>query len=151
MDELKNDENIIDDQYLTFIINGDEYGLEISYVMGIIKMVPITKVPQTPDYIEGLINLRGELIGVIDVRKRFNMPTREYDDLTCIIYISYSDYILGMIVDDVLDTVTIAEEHICPPPSVKLSYANQFIRNIGQLADGKIKLLIDLERFLAQD
>ena len=142
--------NAMKDQYLTFTIENEDCGIEIAYVNQIIKMVPITRVPHMPNFIEGLINLRGELIGVISVRKRFGMPQIEYDDSTCIIVITIEDYNLGMIVDAVQETVIIEGENITEPPTAKLNNINQFIRNIGKV-DGKIKLLIDIEKFLAQD
>ena len=138
------------DQYLTFEIDGEDYGVEIAYVKEIIKMERITAVPEMPNFIEGLINLRGELIGVLDVRKRFGMPEIEHDEETCIIVIVYGEYILGMVIDRVLETVTIDSDMISPPPSAKLNYANQFIRNIGTVGTS-VKLLIDIERFLSQD
>jgi len=138
------------DQYLTFEVDGEDYGVEIAFVKEIIPMEKITPVPEMPNFIEGLINLRGELIGVLNVRKRFSMPEIEYDEETCIIVMVYGEYTLGMIIDRVLETVTIDGNMISPPPSAKLRYANQFIRNIGTVG-GSVKLLIDIERFLSQD
>lgn len=143
-------EDTIKDQYLTFEIDGEDYGIEIARVQEIIPMQAITKVPEMPDYIEGITNLRGDLIGVLDVRKRFGKPPKEYDEATCIIVLICTDYFLGMIVDAVKETATIPEANIIPPPSVKLSRHNQFIRNIGKMGD-EVLLLLDLEKFLAQD
>ncbi|MCL2386778.1 MAG: chemotaxis protein CheW [Defluviitaleaceae bacterium] len=148
-DEERHDDTI-KDQYLTFAIEDEDYGVEIAYVKEIVKMQAITKVPEMPNFIEGIINLRGDLIGVLDVRKRFGKPSKEHDEETCIIVIIYSDYTLGMIVDAVQETAIIPEDRIAPPPSAKLSFANQFIRNIGKVGDD-VKLLLDVERFLAQD
>jgi len=140
------------DQYLTFAIEDEDYGIEIVYVKEIIKMQAITRVPEMPNYIEGITNLRGDLIGVLDVRKRFNMSSKEHDDETCIIVIVHSDYgQLGMIVDAVQETVIITQDKVAPPPNAKLNYANQFIRNIGRIGEDDVKLLVDVERFLAQD
>lgn len=148
--EEERHDDTIKDQYLTFAIEDEDYGVEIAYVKEIIKMTSITKVPEMPDFIEGLINLRGDLIGVLDVRKRFNKPPKEHDEETCIIVVVFGDYTLGMIVDAVQETAIIPEDRISPPPSAKLSYANQFIRNIGKVGE-EVKLLMDVERFLAQD
>lgn len=145
-----NIEDTLRNQYLTFKIEDEDYGVEIAYVKEIIKMRPIIKVPEMPKFIEGITNLRGDLIGVLDVRTRFGKPTKEHDEETCIIVTSYGEYTLGMIVDAVQETAIIKEEDIAPPPSAKLSYANQFIRNIGKVGD-QVKLLLDVERFLAQD
>lgn len=143
--------DLIKDQYLTFRIEDEDYGVEIACVKEIIKMEAIRKVPEMPMYIEGIINLRGDLIGVLDVRKRFGKPAKEYDEETCIIVIIHEDYgALGIIVDAVQETATIPESKISPPPSAKLSYQNQFIRNLGKVGDD-VKLLLDVDRFLAQE
>ncbi|MCL2216496.1 MAG: chemotaxis protein CheW [Defluviitaleaceae bacterium] len=156
MAEIQNlfDEDVRDDtikdQYLTFTIEDEDYGVEVAHVKEIIKMRAITKVPEMPNYVEGILNLRGDLIGVIDVRKRFGKPTKEHDVETCIIVVVYNEYTLGLIVDAVQETTTIPEDYIAPPPSAKLNFANQFIRNIGKVGDD-VKLLMDVERFLFQE
>ncbi|MCL2603927.1 MAG: chemotaxis protein CheW [Defluviitaleaceae bacterium] len=148
-------DDTIKDQYLTFAIDNEDYGVGISNVKEIVGMDTITKVPEMPDFVEGIINLRGELIGVLDVRKRFNIPPKEYDEETCIIVI-IADKVeeglgkLGFIVDAVRETAIIPEDKISPPPNARLRSVNQFIRNIGRVGD-EIKLLLDLEKFLAQD
>jgi len=148
--EEKEADLTIKDQYLTFTIGEEDFGVEVAYVKEIIKMRAITKVPEMPGFIEGIINLRGDLIGVLDVRKRFGMPTKEYDVETCIIVIVYNAYTLGLIVDAVQETTNIPASRIAPPPSAKLSFSNQFVRNIGKVGDD-VKLLLDIERFLMQD
>jgi purine-binding chemotaxis protein CheW len=140
----------IKDQYLTFEIDGEDFGIEISTVSELIPMQPITKVPEMPYYIEGITSLRGDLIGVLDVRKRFGKPPKDYDEATCIVVIMYEDYLLGLIVDAVKETTTIPEANITAPPSAKLSRSNMFIRNIGRV-DDSVRLLLDLEKFLTQD
>lgn len=142
--------DIMKNQFLTFAIDNEDYGIEIAYITSIIQMQDITKVPDMPDYIVGITNLRGDLIGVIDVRRRFRKPPKDYDDLSCIIVIEWNGDILGLIVDSVKDTDTIENENIISPPSAKLSYHNQFVRNIGKVGKS-VRLLLDLERFLAQD
>jgi len=150
MYEEKTQDDTIKDQYLTFVIEDEDYGVEVAYVKEIIKMKTITKVPEMPSFVEGIINLRGDLIGVLDVRKRFGKPTKEHDVETCIIVVIYNEYTLGMIVDAVQETTIIPEERISAPPSAKLSFANQFIRNIGKVGDS-IKLLLDVEKFLLHE
>jgi purine-binding chemotaxis protein CheW len=148
-------DDTIKNQYLTFAVEDEDYGVEIANVKEIVPMSAITKVPEMPDFIEGIINLRGELIGVLDVRKRFGIPPKEYDEETCILVI-IGDKIqeglgkLGLIVDAVRETAIIPENKKAPPPSARLRNINQFIRNIGTVGD-EIKLLLDLEKFLMQD
>lgn len=147
---LFEDEDTTKDQYLTFEIDNEDYGIEIANIKEIISICPITKVPHTPNYVKGIINLRGDIIIVIDVRKRFSKEERPYDELTCIVVIEYLQYSLGLIVDNVKEVMFIDESNVIPPPNAKLSYNNQFIKNIGRI-DEKVKLLLDLDRFLAQD
>lgn len=138
------------DQYLTFEIDNEEYAVGIAYVKEIINMLPITKVPETPDYVEGIINLRGDIAPVINVRKRFLKQPKEFDEQTCIVFVMYKEYYLGLIADAVKEVIYIEEEFIVPPPSAKLSYYNQFIKSIGKVGT-KVKLLLDLDRFLLQE
>jgi len=144
-------EDIMKDMFFIFEIDNEDYGVEVANVKEIISMSEqkITSVPQMPDFIEGIINLRGDLIGVLDVRKRFGKETKDYDENTCVVVIMYNNYHLGLIVDGVKATQTIKPENVTAPPNAKLNSYNQFIRNIGQTADG-VKLLLDMERFLEQ-
>lgn len=143
------EQDTIKDMFFIFEIDGEDYGVEVSNVKEIISVPKITKVPQLPNFIEGIINLRGDLIGVLDVRKRFGKEPKEYDEETCIVVIIYNQYTLGLIVDSVKAAHTIDPENVAPPPNAKLNSYNQFIRNIGKVGDG-VKLLLDLEKFLEQ-
>ncbi|NLM79860.1 MAG: purine-binding chemotaxis protein CheW, partial [Clostridiales bacterium] len=105
-------EQIVDDdpqdgRYLTFSLDSECYGIEIKYVTEIIGIQPITEVPEMPEYIKGIINLRGRIIPVMDVRLRFKKPFREYDERTCIIVIEIRDIVLGLIIDRVSEVLTI--------------------------------------------
>jgi purine-binding chemotaxis protein CheW len=142
-------EDTTKDLYMTFNIDSEVYGIEIASVKEIIEVVPITRVPGTPDYVEGIINLRGDIIGVLDVRKRFRKASKAYDAQTCIIVVEHKDFVLGLIVDSVNEVLTIEEDHINSPPSAKLNHHNQYIRNIGTWQNGVI-LLLDLEKLLHQ-
>ncbi len=149
-DQVVVENDSIKNRYLTFTIDNDEYGIEISKILDVINMKPVTKVPQNPDYIEGIINLRGDIIGILNVRKRFLKPYKEPDDFTCIVVIEHGGYELGLIVDNVNDVLTIDEDNISPPPNAKLNHYNRYIRNIGRHED-KIKLLLDLDKLLTTD
>ena len=151
--ELTNDSYVDEttkDQYLTFEIDGEDFGVSISDIKEIISICPITLVPETPEYVEGIINLRGDIIPVIEVRKRFGKPTKEYDNHTCIVVVEHNQFTSGLIVDSVKEVMFIDSTNVLPPPSAKLNHHNQFVRNIGRVADG-VKLLLDLEKFLHQD
>jgi len=137
------------DRYLTFSIDDEYYGIGIANVKGIEPYTKITRIPHNPDYVEGIFNLRGDIIGVLNIRKRFFKPDKEPDDFTCIIVIEYDSYTLGLIVDSVNDVATIEERNISSPPSAKLNHYNQFIRNIGRI-DKEVILLLDLEKLLLE-
>ena len=135
------------DLYLAFVIEDEQYAVEVSSIKEIIGVVPITAVPQTEGYIRGIINLRGDIIPVIDMRNRFMKPEMEYDDQTCIVVALFQEHILGLIVDQIIGVYNLDADKIAPPPNANLSFANQFVKNIGHKEDG-ILLLMDLEKVL---
>ena len=110
------DEDTQKNRFLTFMVDSESYGLEISVVTEIIGIQEITKIPETPDYIKGVINLRGRVIPVMDVRLRFRKPPLEYDDRTCIVVVDMKNLSVGLIVDSVSEVLTIQEGDIVPPP-----------------------------------
>ena len=150
MEDIDSAADTMKDMFFIFEIDDEDYGVEVANVKEIISMQNITRVPQMPSFIEGITNLRGDLIGVLDVRKRFGKPPKEYDEQTCIVVIEFNQYTLGLIVDGVKATQTIESENVSPPPNAKLNNYNQFIRNIGKVGNS-VKLLLDLERFLSQE
>ena len=133
--------------YLTFEIGGEDYSIAVTSVKEIILYTAITIVPQTEEFVKGIINLRGDIIPVVSVRKRFGLPELEPDAETCIVVIFYEDYSIGLLVDCVRGVMSIPEEQISSPPSAHLSYVNAFIKNIGKTEDG-IRLLLDLDKLL---
>ena len=145
---LNYSEDTTRDKFLTFMVDSEEYGIEIAKIREIISITKITKVPESPDYVKGIINLRGDIVPVLDVRTRFGKPTKTHDALTCIVVIEYSDYKIGLIVDSVNEVTYIDERNILPPPSSKINYYNQFVRNIGLIGES-VKLLLDLDRLMA--
>lgn len=136
-------------RFLTFPLGAESYGIEIRYVTEIIGMQPITKVPELPDYIKGIINLRGKIIPVMDVRIRFRKEFKEYNDRTCVIVIDVNDISIGLIVDSVSEVIAIPEEDIVPPPKLQKT-GNQYIKGIGKIAN-EVKLLLDCEQLLHED
>ena len=153
----KNDEDIggsISDttknRYLSFAIGEENFGMEIECVKEIINTFDITPVPHTQDYIKGIMNLRGDIIPVIDVRTRFLMEPKAYDELTCIVVLEQKDGNIGLIIDSVNEVKYISEQNISPPPAAKLNYVNQFIKNLGR-SDERVILLIETQRLLYDD
>ncbi len=143
-------EDTTKDRYLTFEIDNEEYGVDISNVIEIITMSAITWVPETPDFLKGVINLRGSIVPVIDARLRFKKPEKEYDSLTCIIVVEYENYTVGVIVDTVNEVMFIPEDKISLPPNAKLKYQNKFIKSIGKVGK-EVQLLLDVDKFLFLD
>ena len=132
-------------RFLTFNLGEEVYGIEIEYVTEIIGLQQITKIPEVADYIKGIINLRGKIIPVIDMRLKFNKEPIEYDDRTCIVVVDTQDVIVGLIVDKVAEVMTIDDENIAPPPSYKSGIRNRYIRGIGKIGD-EVKLLLDCKK-----
>ncbi|WEK54651.1 MAG: chemotaxis protein CheW [Candidatus Cohnella colombiensis] len=133
-------------KYLTFQLEQVFYGIEIKNVTEIIGIQNITEVPEMPDFIRGIINLRGNIIPVMDVRLRFKKDFREYNDRTCIIVIDIMDISIGLIVDSVSEVLTIPEEGINPPPEVH-NISSRYIKAIGKV-DQNVKLILDCEKLL---
>lgn len=137
-------------RYLTFSLEGEIFGLEIKYVTEIIGMQMITKMPEVPIYLKGIINLRGKIIPVVDVRLLFNKPEIAYDDRTCIVVVDIDSVLVGLIVDNVDEVLNIGDDLVAPPPSTKTGFENRFMKGIGK-ANGKVQLLLDCERLLKRE
>lgn len=131
-------------KYLTFQLGSDIFGIEIKFVTEIIGIQSITYVPQVPSYVKGIINLRGKIIPVIDMRLKFKKPVIEYDDRTCIIVIEIENISIGLIVDRVTEVLNISDDSIVPPPNYKSGYQNKYINGIGKVGND-IKMLLDCE------
>ena len=137
------------DKYVTFKSGNEYFGLKIEYVNEIIVFQEITEIPESEDYIKGLINLRGKIIPVIDVRIRFKQEPFEYNDRTCIIVINYKDIVVGLIVEKIAEVVEIPEENILPSPTIGKAdkSQNKYVYAIGKVGDAG-KLLLDPDRLL---
>ncbi len=138
------------DRYLTFILESECYGIEIKYVTEIIGLQAITVIPELPEYVKGIINLRGKIIPVIDVRLRFKKVAKEYNDRTCVIVVDISNLSIGLIVDSVAEVLTIPEQDIVEPPQVNKEANNRYIKKIGKVGTA-VKLLLDCERLLSEN
>ena len=136
-------------KYVTFKSGNEYFGLKIEYVSEIIGFQEITEIPESEDYIKGLINLRGKIIPVIDVRIRFKQEPFEYTDRTCIIVISFNNLTVGLIVEKIAEVVEIQEENIIPSPSIGRAdkSQNKYVYAIGKVGDD-VKLLLDPDRLL---
>jgi len=137
-------EDIMQGKYLTFLVGDVGYGIEISYVVEIISVQDITLVPHTHTYVKGIINLRGNVVPVIDMGMRFGGEEVVYTDLTCIIVLSMDDMSVGILVDGVQDVTDIEDENIQDPPTTTgNAIKNHFIKAVG-ISAGEVKQLIDV-------
>jgi len=147
---LEEEEDTQKGKFLTFILGDEFYGIGIEFVTEIIGILPITEVPELPTYIRGIINLRGKIIPVMDIRLRFKKPFLEYNERTCIIVIDILDNSVGLIVDSVAEVTNISEENIVAPPSLNTGFSNTYIKGIGKV-NNDVKLLLDCEKLLSKD
>jgi purine-binding chemotaxis protein CheW len=138
------------DKFLTFEIGAETYGIDILFVTEIVSLQPITELPEFPDYIKGIINLRGRIIPVMDVRLMFKQAARDYNERTCIIIVNSGTTNLGLIVDTVTEVLTIPERSIVALPSLQKEAANRYIKAIGTVED-QMKLLLNCDQLLSPE
>jgi len=136
-------------KYLTFKLAGEVYGLGILKVREIVKIMDITAVPQMPNFAKGVVNLRGKVIPVIDMRLKFGLTEATYDDETCIIVVNVARE-MGVIVDTVEEVLDIGEEQIEPPPTVGSQVDTRFILGMGKVGE-RVSILLDIDRILDGD
>ncbi|GAA0178110.1 chemotaxis protein CheW [Clostridium sediminicola] len=136
-------------KFLTFSLDKESYGIEILYVTEIVGIQSITEVPELPDYIKGIINLRGKIIPVMDVRLKFKKSSKEYNDRTCIIVIDLDELSIGLIVDSVSEVLAIPDDDIIPPPNLN-KQGKKYIKSIGKTGNN-VTLILDCERLLEEE
>ncbi|WP_101697645.1 chemotaxis protein CheW [Clostridium minihomine] len=148
IDFLEEDNQEIEGKYLTFWLESQLFGVPISDVVQIIGMQEITPVPDSPAYAKGVINLRGNIIPLIDIRLRFGKPSLEYGERTCIIVTKLEENYIGFLVDSVNEVSVIEDENISAPPVVVSGHsANAYLTGVGKLHD-KVVLLVDPKKIL---
>ncbi len=141
-------------KYLTFSLAEEEYGISILKIKEIIGMMPITTVPQTPEFVKGVINLRGKVIPVIDLRLRFGMEPIDYTERTCIIVVEIEGYAgtiqIGIVVDAVSEVLTIKGEDIEETPTFGTKLNTDYILGMAKM-EGGVKILLDIDRVLSAE
>jgi purine-binding chemotaxis protein CheW len=143
------DADSMEGMYLTFDLAEEGYGLEIRHVVQIIGIQTVTKVPDMPEHVIGVVNLRGKVIPIIDVRLRFRLASREFDDRTCIIVVDVQGSSVGLVVDKVSEVVAIPEQDIEPSPAAGQNRA-QYIQGMGKL-NNQVKILLDIEQLISSE
>lgn len=147
---LQEEEDTQKGKHLTFLIGKELYGLEIKYVTEIIGLQPITQIPELDSYMKGIINLRGKIIPVMDVRLKFRKEEKEYNDRTCIVVIDIKEMSIGLIVDNVSEVMSITDDNISLPPDSRTGFHNRYIKGIGKMGN-EVVLLLDAQKLLSSD
>lgn len=138
-------------KYLTFFLGDEEYGLEILKVHEIIGLLPITRVPRTPSFIRGVVNLRGRVIPTVDLRLKFGMEAKDATEETCIVVVQAAETQIGVIVDRVNEVLDIADTDVEDAPTFGSDVDTSYLLGIAKTG-GRVRLLLDIERVLsAQD
>ena len=135
-------------EFLTFTIDGEEYGIDILKVKEIRAYENVTKIVNTPPFILGVINLRGYIVPIVDMRVKFNLRIEAYGQFTVVIVLTIAGRLIGMVVDGVSDVVSLATEQILPAPRLGAIQDVRYVIGVGAI-DGRMILLIDLERWLS--
>ena len=141
-------------KYLTFALGNEEYSVPVLKVREIIKIMDITAVPQVPDYVKGVVNLRGKVIPVVDLRLKFGFPAQDYTERTCIIVVEVAlatgARMMGIIVDHVSEVLNVAAEQIEQTPEFGDEIQTDYMKGIAKV-QGQVKILLDLDRVLGVD
>ncbi len=137
-------------QLVSFKIGSEEFGVDILKVQEINRMVEITKVPQAPSYVEGVINLRGRVIPIVDLRKRFNLEVKDHDKNTRIVVVDIGGNIIGMVVDSVSEVLRLPADTIEPPPEIATGINSDYIKGVAKLED-RLLIFLDLSKVIDLD
>ena len=145
VEEVETDQDLM--QLVTFSIGEEEFGVNILQVQEIIRTMEITNVPRAPDFVEGVINLRGKVIPIVDMRSRFGLENKEHDKYTRIIVVEFEMIIVGFVVDSVSEVLRIPASSVQPPPPVVAGLDSDYIDGVGKLED-RLLILLDLDSLL---
>jgi purine-binding chemotaxis protein CheW len=152
--EITKRKTMIGSRFLSFVLHDEEYCIEILKIKEIMGMTEITMIPQTPEFIKGVINLRGRIIPIIDLRLKFTLPEKEYTDRTCILIVELTYEgeltLMGVVVDTIQEVVNIPEEKIARVPYINAKIKSEYIRGIAEAGD-KIKIVLDITRVLTDE
>ncbi len=134
-------------QMVSFNIGNEEFGVDILKVQEINRMVEITKVPQAPSYVDGVINLRGKVIPIVDLRKRFNLEPKEHDQNTRIVVVDINSRTIGLVVDAVSEVLRLEANTIEPPPEIVTGINSKYIKGVAKLED-RLLMFLDLTKVI---
>lgn len=137
-------------KFLTFRLHNEEYAIEILTVREIIGAQPITEIPRSPDFLKGVINLRGRIIPIVDLRTKFGFPEKEYNKETCIIVVLIEKIIAGIVVDAVSEVIDIEADSFGPAPSIGDTSTNEFVTGLAKIRD-RLIILLDPKEILSPE
>lgn len=149
-DKIKSNHSSDKGMYVTFIVDNETYGIDVNRVQEIIGMIPISHIPNSADYLKGVINLRGKVVPVIDVRIKFHMKVRDYDSTTVILIVELKDNSIGLIVDSVADVMDIPNTSLHDYSSADAKIKSSSIRSIASMNDNLI-LILDLDKMIEDE
>jgi len=139
-----------EEQMVTFSLGSEEFGVDIMKVQEIIRIPPVTRVPKARSYIEGVINLRGNVIPIVNLRSRFGMPPGEETDLSRIVVLQIDSKVFGVMVDSVTEVLWLDSEAIEPPPPIALGMDSNYIRGVGKIGE-RLLILLKLDQLMGGD
>ncbi|MCW2276693.1 chemotaxis protein CheW [Heliophilum fasciatum] len=148
MNEYQGDSGVI--QLVVFGLGSEEYGVPITQVQEINRLTAPTKIPQAPSFVEGIINLRGKIIPVIDLKKRFQLPWADYSDSTRIIVINIAEHTVGIIVDAVTEVLRLPLQSVEHPPSMIGGISAEYLYGVGKIGE-RLLLLLEIDKILSKD
>ena len=136
------------DEFLAFTLGGEEYGINILRVQEIRGYEPVTRIANAPDFIKGVVNLRGTIVPIVDMRIKLGLGSPTYDPLTVVIILNIAGRVVGMVVDSVSDVTTLSAEQLKPAPEINTSFDNDFLIGLGTLGD-RMLILVDIDKMMS--
>lgn len=136
------------DEYLAFTLGREEYGIDILRVQEIRGYEPVTRIANAPDFIKGVVNLRGTIIPVVDMRIKFRLGQPTYDEFTVVIVLNIAGRVVGMVVDSVSDVMTLSPDQVRPAPEVGTVFDTEFLIGLGALGE-RMLILVDIDRLMS--
>lgn len=137
-------------QFVSFVLAGEEYGVPILSVQEIIRYETLTRVPQSPEFVDGVLNLRGQVIPVVNLRRKFGLNEQEVDRATRIIVVEVKDRIVGIVVDEVSEVLIVNQEDVAPPPPMGAQVQSEYISGMGKINETLI-ILLDIDKILSSE
>ena len=147
---IKGDGDSLGQEFLSFILGQEEYGIDILNVQEIRGYEAVTRIANAPEFIKGVVNLRGIIVPIIDMRIKFNLGTASYDELTVVIILNIAGRIMGIVVDGVTDVIMLSREQIKPPPEMGAALNSRYLTGLGTL-DDRMLILLDIDKLMASD